>query len=58
MIVYVILVVPLPSLKDILGALYTLCDDLTGVTRSITDIDTELEHRDHVRIDNAEEVTS
>ncbi|KAI5120013.1 hypothetical protein M0805_008474 [Coniferiporia weirii] len=48
--------VPLPTIKDTVGVLNGLCDDLLGTMREIVDIAAELEHKDHVRVDNIEEL--
>lgn len=48
---------PLPSIKDVVDALDDLCESLMGTLQDIVDISSELAHRDHVRIDNIEEVS-
>ncbi|KAH8115108.1 nucleoporin Nup186/Nup192/Nup205 [Phellopilus nigrolimitatus] len=48
--------VPLPSLQDTIDVLNGLCDELLSTMQEIVDISAELEHRDHVRIDNVEEL--
>ncbi len=51
-------IAPLPSLKDAADALEGVCDDLSATMQEISDIAAELEHRDHVRVDNLMEVRS
>ncbi|KAL5524938.1 hypothetical protein ACEPAF_8807 [Sanghuangporus sanghuang] len=46
----------IPSLRDTIDFLDDICDDLLGTLHDIDDITSELEHRDHVRIDNIEEL--
>lgn len=47
---------PLPSLSDAIEAVNDFCEDLLAALRQILDISAELEHKEHVRIDNIEEV--
>lgn len=41
-----------------MNVLEDLCEDLLGTLKDIVDISSELSHRDHVRIDNLEEVST
>lgn len=50
--------VPLPSVKNVVDVLEDLCEDLLGTLKDIVDISSDLTHRDHVRIDNIEEVST
>ena len=47
----------LPSIRDASDLLSDLCDELLGMLQDIEDISAELEHPEHVRIDNIEEVS-
>ena len=49
---------PLPSFHDIIEAVNGICDSLVSTLMQIADIAAELEHRDHVRIDEIENVRS
>lgn len=50
--------VPLPSVKNVVDVLEDICEELLGTLKDIVDISSELTHRDHVRIDNIEEVST
>lgn len=52
----VVPLVPLPSLNDAIEALNGFCDDLFNTLQEILDIGAELEHKEHIRTDNLEEV--
>lgn len=45
-------------MKNVVDVLEDLCEELLGTLKDIVDISSELTHRDHVRIDNIEEVST
>ena len=51
-------IVPLPTLNDAIDALNGFTEDILNTLQEIVDIGAELEHKEHVRTDNLEEVTS
>ncbi|EJD04791.1 uncharacterized protein FOMMEDRAFT_153883 [Fomitiporia mediterranea MF3/22] len=48
--------VALPSLKDAIDFLDNICDELLGTMQEIVDAASELERRDHIRVDRIEEL--
>lgn len=46
----------IPTVGDAVEALYDLCVDLVDTLKQIADLSAELSLRDHIRIDNIQEV--
>lgn len=46
----------IPTIGDTIEALNGLCDDLTETLKQIADLSAELSSRDHIRVDNIQEV--
>jgi len=49
-------VATIPTVGDAIEALNGLCDDLTETLKQIADLSAELSSRDHIRVDNIQEV--
>lgn len=50
------LLVTIPTVGDAIEALNSLCDDLAVTLKQIVDLSAELSSRDHIRVDNIQEV--
>ncbi|KAF9238369.1 nucleoporin Nup186/Nup192/Nup205 [Melanogaster broomeanus] len=48
----------IPTVGDAIEALNGLCDDLAATLKQIADISAELSSRDHIRVDNIQEIVS
>ncbi|KAG8215255.1 hypothetical protein J3R82DRAFT_8809, partial [Butyriboletus roseoflavus] len=48
----------IPTVGDAVEALNSLCDDLAATLKQIADLSAELSSRDHIRVDNIQEVVS
>ncbi|KAH0834004.1 hypothetical protein J3R83DRAFT_11240 [Lanmaoa asiatica] len=48
----------IPTVGDAIEALNNLCDDLVVTLKQIADLSAELSSRDHIRVDNIQEVVS
>lgn len=48
----------IPTVGDAIEALNSLCDDLAATLKQIADLSAELSSRDHIRVDNIQEVVS
>ena len=46
----------IPTVGDAIEALNSLCDDLAATLKQIADVSAELSSRDHIRVDNIQEV--
>jgi nuclear pore complex protein Nup205 len=46
----------IPTVGDAIEALGGLCDDLSETLKQIADLSAELSSRDHIRVDNIQEV--
>jgi nuclear pore complex protein Nup205 len=46
----------IPTVGDAIEALNGLCDDLSATLKQIADLSAELSSRDHIRVDNIQEV--
>jgi len=46
----------IPTVGDAIEALNGLCDDLAATLKQIADLSAELSSRDHIRVDNIQEV--
>ncbi|OJA08231.1 hypothetical protein AZE42_08910 [Rhizopogon vesiculosus] len=51
-------VATIPTVGDAIEALNGLCDDLTETLKQIADLSAELSSRDHIRVDNIQEIVS
>jgi nuclear pore complex protein Nup205 len=46
----------MPTVGDAIEALHDLCIDLTDTLKQIADLSAELASKDHIRVDNIQEV--
>ncbi|KAG0707241.1 nucleoporin Nup186/Nup192/Nup205 [Suillus ampliporus] len=51
-------VATIPTVGDAIDALNGLCEDLTETLKQIADLSAELSSRDHIRVDNIQEIVS
>lgn len=51
-------VATIPTVGDAIEALSGLCDDLSETLKQIADLSAELSSRDHIRVDNIQEIVS
>ncbi|KAG2143441.1 nucleoporin Nup186/Nup192/Nup205 [Suillus bovinus] len=51
-------VATIPTVGDAIEALNGLCDDLSETLKQIADLSAELSSRDHIRVDNIQEIVS
>lgn len=52
----VLVLATIPTVGDAIEALNGLCDDLAATLKQIADLSAELSSRDHIRVDNIQEV--
>jgi len=48
----------IPTVGDVVEALHDLCIDLTDTLKQIVDLSAELASRDHIRVDNIQEIVN